>query len=307
MRTYGHVLAAALEHPWAITAPMLQTVATVLARRIAGGEATAADLEAVQAARLKREDLPQPKGGAVAVIPVYGVLAPRANLLTDISGGTSYERLTSAIQEALSNEAVSAIVLDVDSPGGSVAGATELARYLVKAREQKPIIAQAQYQMCSAAYWLASACTAIHAAPSALVGSIGVLAIHDDLSAALEREGIKRTFIFEGAHKVDGNSAQPLSAEALADIQSHLARHYAQFHADIAVGRGVSVAEVKKSYGDGRVFGADGALAAGMVDKVATLTETVGAAMQGPSRTRRAAALAEHAAFARDLFALHTL
>ena len=101
---YEHVLSFALEHPWALTANMRAIVASILAGRIAGKQT---DPAAIAAALVNRKNLPQPTGGgAVAVIPIYGVIAPRANMLTDISGGVTFEGLTTQLHEALANKAV---------------------------------------------------------------------------------------------------------------------------------------------------------------------------------------------------------
>src|SRR5688572_24294991 len=180
---YEHVLSFVLEHPWAITKPMLTVIAGILARRVAGQDV---DRTEIEAALVNRKNLPQPMAGSIAILPVYGVLAPRMNLFSEMSGGTTFEKLTGRVREAMGTKAVKTLVLDIDSPGGSVAGATEFARELLKARAKKPIIAQIQYTGASAAYWLASCCTEIVAAPSARVGSIGVYTSHDDISAALE-------------------------------------------------------------------------------------------------------------------------
>ena len=105
-------------------------------------------------------------------------------------------------------------MFDVDSPGGSVLGATEFARTLRAARDTKHLIAHAHYQMASAAYWIGACCHEIVASPSSMVGSIGVYSIHEDLSAALEQLGVKLTYISAGKYKVEGNDTQPLTEEA---------------------------------------------------------------------------------------------
>ena len=220
---------------------------------------------------------------------MYGVLAPRANMLTEASGGTSFERLTGQLREALARDDVTTIVFDVDSPGGSVAGATEFAAEIRAARARKPIIAVANYTMGSAAYWAMANATKIHAAPSASVGSIGVYTIHTDLSEALAREGIKRTYIAEGKYKVEGNPDQPLSADASADLTVKVKESYDRFVADVAKGRGVNVSAVRGGFGEGRMVSADEGLALGMVDKIATFDETVSRLMTPGTADVRAA------------------
>ncbi len=284
---YAHILSFVLEHPWAITRPMLQTIAGILGRRAAGHAASDQD---IAAALTNRKALPQPEGGGIAVIPVYGVLVPRANLMSQMSGGSSFDALTAMLREALGNTNVNTIVLDVDSPGGSVAGATEFAREVLRARTKKPIVAIANYTMASAAYWIASCATEIVASPSAAVGSVGVYTIHEDLSKALEMEGIKQTYISAGKYKTDGNESEPLSAAAEAFIQKRVDEAYALFCGDIARGRGVSVEDVRAGFGEGRTVSAQEAQRLGMVDKIATFDATIARLVSGAPSSRSAAA-----------------
>ena len=268
---YEHVLGFALEHPWAITPSMRALIAGILARRIAGQEADPLEL----AALVNRKNLPQPKRGGVAVIPIYGTIAPRMNMLSEMSGGTTFETLTAQLEDAMANADVRTIVFDVDSPGGNVAGATEFARAVLKARVTKPIIAQANHLMASAAYWPMACATEIVATPSAMVGSIGVYHMHEDVSEALAKLGVKRTIISAGKYKAEGADGGPLTEEALAHVKGLADAAYNQFTEDISKGRGVKVDKVRNGYGEGRVISAADALAQGMVDRIATLSETL--------------------------------
>lgn len=272
-RHYDHVLGFALEHPWAITRPMLSVIAGILARRVAGQDVDRAELEA---ALVNRKNLPQPQAGSIAIIPVYGVIAPRMNMLSEMSGGTTFEKLTAQLREALGNKSVKTIVFDIDSPGGNAAGATEFAREVMRARVKKPIIAVANYLMASAAYWVGAAATEIVASPSAKVGSVGVYTSHDDLSGAFEQVGLKRTYLSAGDGKTYGNEAEPLSAEAEARIQTMINDAYGLFVGDVVKGRGQPLtAERVRSEWKALVYSAPEALAMGMIDSVATLDETL--------------------------------
>lgn len=272
-RSYDHVLSFALDHPWAVTRPMLAIIAGILAHRIAGVDVDQAEL---QAALVNRKNLPQPRAGSVAIIPVYGVLAPRMNLMSEMSGGTTFEKLTAQLRAAVADKTIKTIVLDVDSPGGSVAGNTEFAREVMQARAKKPVIAQAQYTMGSAAYRLGAAATEIVAAPSAHVGSIGVFNIHNDISAALEKLGVKRTFVSAGDGKEVNNEAAPLSDQGLARMTTMVNEAYGHFVSDVVKGRGAGMTadRVKKEW-KAHVYGAQEALALGMIDSIGTLDDTV--------------------------------
>lgn len=273
----AHLLSFAVDHPWALTRPMVTVVANIIARHVAGQKLSA---EEIQAALVDRKNLPQPTGGAVYVLPIYGVIAPRMNLVSEFSGGTTFETLDSQLAEAMANKAIKTIVLDINSPGGSVAGATEFARNVMKARTKKPIVAQIQYTGASAAYWIAACATEIQAAPSAMVGSVGVYTSHDDISAALEQLGVKRTYLSAGDGKVDGNETEPLSKAAETRIQGLIETSYAQFVGDVVKGRGKGLTpDVVRGTWKAHIYGAAEALALGMIDGIATLDDTIARVM----------------------------
>jgi len=266
------VVAFAIEHPWALTRPMLSVVANVLARRLTAQEHHALDFT-------PRGPATSPRATGVAVIPIHGVIAPRMNMMSDVSGGTTFEGVTADLREAVANTAVGTIILDIDSPGGSCAGATLFAEQIRRAKTVKPVIAVAQFAMCSAAYWVGSQANEVVAAPGSQVGSIGVFSIHEDLSKYLEELGVKVTFLSAGKYKVDGNETEPLSATARARIQKEVDSTYLTMTRDIALGRGVSDTVVRASYGEGAVLSAEDALAAGMVDRIASLDDTLARAL----------------------------
>lgn len=272
-KSYRRVIEFIAETPWAILPSALGTIRAIIAERADGNHPTGEEI----AARL---GVSQPSRqassvGTVAVLPLYGVLVPRANLMTDMSGGTSVQRFAQAFDAALNNPDIGAILIDVDSPGGSVAGITELAAQIREARGVKPIVAVANATAASAAYNIASQADEIVVTPSGAVGSIGVLAAHDDLSGALDQGGVKRTLIYAGKYKTEGNPFEPLSDEARAAIQERVDTYYGMFVADVAAGRGVSEDAVRSGFGEGRLVLAEEAVKLGMADRVATFEETV--------------------------------
>lgn len=283
-----HITAFALSHPWALTPDALEIVAEVLARKIAGQRLSAEEIDA----RLQdKTKLPQPNagGGAVSVIPIHGVIVPRGNMMTDVSGATSLDSLSAQLDSAINDPKVSKILLDIDSPGGSVAGVTEFSRQVMRARTKKPIIAHARYTAASAALWIGAAATKFVASPSARIGSLGVFAIHNDLSKALETLGVKRTFISSDPRKVQGNEATPLSDAARAEIQKVVDTSAARFRQDVAHGRSLTVDTVRSTFGEGAMFNADEALAIGMVDQIATFEDTVSSLLAGSTSGQMAA------------------
>lgn len=216
--------------------------------------------------------------GSVAVIPIRGIISQRMNMMSEISGagGTSIEKLTAQFRQALSDTNCKAIVFDVDSPGGSVSGVMELASEIYDARKQKPITAVVNSMACSAAYWLASAASEIVCTPSGQAGSIGVYMIHQDVSEAYAKDGVKNTIIKAGKYKTEGNPYEPLSDEARAALLSNVEDYYGMFVKGVAQNRGTSQAAVRDGFGQGRSLLAANAVKANLVDRVGTMDDVLG-------------------------------
>jgi signal peptide peptidase SppA len=267
MTHYPRVLAFIREHPWAILPERLDAILGFLRLRAEGGRFTADEIAQRIGATGKRGSRPL---GAVAVLAVHGVLTHRADLMTDVSGVTSTERLKAQLIEARANPAVGRIVLDVDSPGGSVFGVQELADEVFATRGRKPIVAIANSMAASAAYWIASQADEVIVTPSGEVGSIGVLAVHEDLSRALDQRGITTTIIAAGRFKGEGTTLTPLAETAKAALQARVDEYYAAFVRAVARGRGVAQRAVREGFGEGRMVGAAEALTEGMVDRIET-------------------------------------
>jgi signal peptide peptidase SppA len=272
--TYDHLVSFALTSPWAVERDMLAVIASILGRRIAGDDA---GVDVLALAPVKRE--PPSKAGGVAVIPMHGVIAPRMNLFSQMSGGTTFEQATADLRDAVNAKDVGTIVLDWDSPGGNVQGATEFAHEMLKARAVKPVISQVHHKMASAAYWTGACATEVVSTPSGVVGALGVFSIHNDLSGALEKLGVKRSYLAVGKYKVDGNETEPLSEETRARWLGDLERPYATFVKDVGIGRGVNPSVVRAGFGEGRAVQADEALTLGMIDRIGTLDDTIARAM----------------------------
>lgn len=269
---YAHIRSEVFGKPWAILPEKLQTICAVLRIRAAGEEVSEEEVKAhIGAGPKPRKSTP----GNVAVIPVYGVISRRMNMFSEFSGGTSIEMLQSSFRAAMADSTVKAIVMDFDSPGGSVGGVPEFADEIFAARKDKRIVAQVDTMAASAAYWLASQCSEIAVTPSGGVGSIGVFAEHEDISKAMEEQGVKVTLVSAGKYKVDGNPYEQLSDTARANLQETVDSFYGMFTKAVANGRGVSPAEVRGGFGEGRMVLATLAVKSGMADRVATMDETL--------------------------------
>jgi signal peptide peptidase SppA len=279
---YPNVAKAVFETPWAIIPSRLAAIVEVVTMRIEGHRFSEDEIaERIGSGPASRASQRQ---GAVAVIPIYGVIMPRADFFSQISGGTSLVKLASQLQQSVDDPQVGSILLDIDSPGGSVALVAETAALIRAANAKKPVTAVANTMAASAAYHLASQAGEIVASPSALLGSIGVFNAHEDFSGMEEKLGIKTTIVRAGKYKAEGNEHEPLTAEAQAAMQSLVDAFYDGFVADVAKGRGVSVADVRNGFGEGRVVTAKDAVRLGMADRVATFDATLAQMARGGSR-----------------------
>lgn len=272
---YGHILSYIQRAIWSIDEAKLHELLSVIAHRAAGHTFTAEEIKA----RIGEPESPEQKTqGAVAVIPLRGVIAHRMGTMEESSGGMSAERFTRMVKAATADTSISAILLDVDSPGGTINGVSEAADAVHAAGKVKQVVAVANGYMASAAFWIGSQAHEIVAVPSLLdrsIGSIGVFTVHQDLSAYLEKEGIKVSLIKAGKHKAEANPFEPLSDETRASMQIAVDEAYGQFVRTVARGRGVGVDDVRKGYGQGRALNAEDALAAGMIDKIASFDDTL--------------------------------
>lgn len=270
---YSHVRALVYDQPWAITVEKLAAIQSLLSMRLSGVKLTPeAIAEQIGAADARRNSV---RNGAIAVLPIYGVLMQRVDMLSEMSGGTSTERIAKDFRALMGDPNIGTIVLDVDSPGGGVYGIAELAAEIHAAREGKRIVAQANSMAASAAYWLATAADEVVVTPGGEVGSIGVYMVHEDWSGAYDASGVVPTLIKYGENKAEGINIAPLSDAARASLQKRVDDYGAMFTNAVARHRGTTAENVSKTFGQGRVFGAKEAVRLGMADRVDSLQGTL--------------------------------
>lgn len=225
----------------------------------------------------------------VAVIPVYGVIYAHSAFLDDLMawafGGVSIDALADALRCAVADPAARSILFSFDSPGGKVARTGEMAGLIRAAGSVKPVAAYCEFLCCSGAYYLACACGEITAAPSALIGSIGVVLPLVDDSKFQETIGILDTPIVSSQSPdkwpdvatPEGRALYQRMADDMAGV----------FVADVARYRGVPASTVLSDFGKGGVMIASDAKRAGMIDKVGTFDDTL-SKLSGPNRARLA-------------------
>lgn len=237
--------------------------------------------EIVQAYGYARSDSEKsfPFSNGVAIIPVHGVLLNRFSHSWGYA--TGYNFIRAQYKAAQVDDDVRLIVFDCNSYGGVVSGCFETASSIFKGRSKKPTLAVVDANCYSACYAIASAADKIAVTPSGGAGSIGVVAMHLDLSQLLNNMGIKVTFIHAGKHKIDGNPFQELPEDVRESLQASINKDYDKFVGLVAQNRNLSTQTVKDT--EARCYDADEALSVGLIDAVQTPGEAVAAYLDGLS------------------------
>lgn len=262
---------AVLAHQWAIMPETLETIAGIAERE----SEYHGNLQALEA-RLGRplgNTMTTTVRDGVAILPVEGPLFRRANLMTEFSGATSYEMLARDFTQAMADPNVQGVILNIDSPGGEVNGASEFAAMVAAA--DKPVWAYVGGTVASAAYWIASAADKIITADTAMAGSIGVqmgFNIKDAKSG-------EKSYRFVSSQSPMKN-ADPGTDAGAAQIQSNVDALAQVFIESVARNRSTTTDDVAQSYGKGAVFVASEALKRGMIDSIGTFESTLEAMKQ---------------------------
>ena len=233
---------------------------------LSGGVLAMHDDQPIQAVSPDERRLNAARESGVYVLPIHGALVSRSAHLDMCSTMTSYEGIRSQLNAALMDNSIEHIALDIDSPGGSATGMSDLAREIHAAKAIKPITAIVNFGAYSAAYGLASAASEIVLSQSSGAGSIGVIARHVDMSKRYEEAGMKITTIFAGARKADLSSEAPLSPEAAQWLTDLVNENYEEFTDLVASHRGLAVSVVKGTEA-GVFFGAK-AVELGLADRI---------------------------------------
>lgn len=260
---------------WAIEEGALEQIYTILNEHHRGIRYDVDEIEAKIGKKLANTTRGITMVDNVAVIPIIGTIAPRMNLFSAISGGVSAETLVKDIETALEDSEVDAIVLKIDSPGGTVNGTKQVGDLIYSSRGIKPIYTHVASTMASGALWIGTSAERVSAIDTADIGSIGVVMSHYDYSKADEKAGIKRTFLTAGKFKRLVNDAEPLSEEGRKYMQELLDDYYKLFVEAVAQNRGTSTTKVLEDMADGKMFLASKALDKGIIDAIEPIEETI--------------------------------
>ncbi|EPG1715995.1 S49 family peptidase [Morganella morganii] len=183
----------------------------------------------------------------IAIIPVYGTLVQKLGTLRPYSGMTGYDGIRRVFLTAVSDPEVKGICLDIDSPGGEVAGCFDLVDLIYAERGKKPIHAILSENAFSAAYAIASAADKIYVPRTGGVGSVGVIVIHCDWSQHIKDDGLKVSIITYGNRKAESNPYVALSDEAKAAIQHDVDEMGRLFVSTVSRNRGLSETVIRNT------------------------------------------------------------
>jgi signal peptide peptidase SppA len=258
---------------WAIVPDVLLELQAIYATHLRGDKIDIAAIEARIGRPLANEQQSYVlRDGGVAVLPITGILAPKANMLMRVSGMQSMQMLAEQVRSIRADPRVRSTIIAADSPGGAVLGVPALAGELRALAAEKPTVTVSEGRICSAMYWLGSAANAVFIeGETDMVGHIGVVMNH-------EYDPNQRTVstnIVAGKYKRMGSSTAPLDKEGRAYLQSQVDQVYGVFVDAVAANRGVTADEVLERMADGRVFIGQQAIDAGLVDGVSTVEAMV--------------------------------
>lgn len=274
MKDYSKIVGKITSTPWMITPDALAMILELMEMHMAGTISQEEIRARYQASRQEREQARPQNTRGVGVLQLEGPIFPKANMMTELSGATSLEQFRDSFRGMMKDDNVSAILLDVDSPGGVSDLVPEMAAEVNAARGVKPVWAIANTAANSAAYYIASQAERLFSTPSGQVGSIGTYMVHRDDSKQKEMRGLKDTTIAAGRLKAVGEGE--LTQEGLAYLQDYIDSVNDDFVSAVARGRNVSEDTVRSDFGEGGIVTPRQAADKGMIDGVATFDEVVG-------------------------------
>lgn len=204
-------------------------------------------------------------GDKVAVIQVSGVIATSEDTGAFAEAQATPQRFKEQMDRAQSDSSVKAVVVEINSPGGSVIASEEMAKAIKKSK--KPVVAWTAETAASGGYYVASAANYIVADNASIVGSIGVIWIMPEFSRLLDKLGVNMTVVKAGEFKDFGTGYRPMSQEEKEMIEAITSEIYDQFLEEVARNRNLSK-EYVKSVAEGKIYIARKAKELKLVDEV---------------------------------------
>lgn len=205
----------------------------------------------------------------VAIICIDGQMTKRGSSF----GGCSTIQVRQALRDAANDWMVKSIVMHVCTPGGTVAGTSDLADEVNAARTKKPVYGYVSDMACSAGYWVVSQCETIYANTTAMIGCIGTYTVLEDDTAMQEQIGVKYRVVSTGEYKGLGADGA-VSDKLVADVQREVNELNVPFLAAVSAGRGKKIADIA-TVSDGRAHAATQALQLGLIDEIASFDAAI--------------------------------
>ena len=218
----------------------------------------------------------------VLLVDVSGVIADTdGGLFGGLTCSPSY--LRAVLRNAADDDLVKAVVLRIDSPGGTVSASEIVAREVAAFRKKtgKPVYAQITGLGCSGAYYLAAPCTAINIQPSGIAGSIGVIAVFPKYRKLADKVGVEEVVMKSGALKDIGSGMRDMTDEERAVLQGLIDADYGAFLDWVIANRPqVGPRDAFRKIADGRIYTSALAAQHKLVDRICFLDETIAEAKQ---------------------------
>jgi protease-4 len=213
-------------------------------------------------------------GEAVAIVRVEGVILPGSlpDSPFDGGGGAYSDQIVEYLEQAQGDSSVKAIVLRVNSPGGSVVASDEIYQKMLEVG--KPIVVSMGELAASGGYYISAPADVIVANPATLTGSIGVITQIPNLEELMEKIGVEVAVIKSGIHKDEGSPFREMTEEEKAIWQAIIDETYDQFVAIVVEGRDLPEEKVRE-IADGRVYTGKQAMELGLVDELGNLPEAI--------------------------------
>jgi len=205
---------------------------------------------------------------ALLVLPdAFGPSGPRIARLSVEGTITDDRQVTDALDAVAGDDGIRALIVAIDSPGGTVAGGEALTSAIARVAARKPVVAVMGGTAASAGYMIAMPAQRVFARGSTLTGSIGVILQTTEFSELMARVGIRAEALTSGSLKDQPSPFRPLTEEGRAALRAVIGDMYDQFVALVAKGRNLPPERVRE-LADGRTFTGRQALAAGLVDEI---------------------------------------
>jgi len=277
----SNLLDALYSNAWAITDGKLRDIEAMVQRHAAGDSLPESKVEQIVAENERAEvdglmafDRVESgmymRKGETAYVPLHGTIVSRAGFMARASGATSPQSFQKRLRAAAGDEDVSRIVLDIDSPGGTVAGTIPAANTVAEVAQGVEVVAVAENMVASAAYWIGSHADRLIVGEGAQVGSIGVIAVHRDHTGKLKEEGIESTIVRVQGDKALGHPEEEFSEEAREVWEERLTGYYNLFAKAVAGSMNIPETDLRDEIGSRSYMGRD-AVEAGLADQIGSL------------------------------------